>query len=85
MSPPHCLRRQWGLEAAKRIKQRPGTVTPKIVFLTAHALKEYQEKALESGGSGFVSKPFQIDYIRETLLDLFELQDPSERKDREES
>eukprot|EP00980_Cylindrotheca_fusiformis_P022201 scaffold9079_cov120-Cylindrotheca_fusiformis.AAC.16 len=57
-----------GLEATSVISQRH--VHPKIFFLTAHALSEYQEKALEAGGDGFISKPFKLDVIRNILNGL---------------
>jgi CheY-like chemotaxis protein len=54
-----------GLEATSIISKRVDR--PKIVFLTAHALREFQEKAVEAGGDGFISKPFKLGMIRETL------------------
>ena len=58
-----------GMEAPRRIKQRP--VTPKIVFLTAHALQEYRDKTAEIGADGFLSKPFKFDSIKKVLGGLF--------------
>eukprot|EP00522_Entomoneis_paludosa_P011115 CAMPEP_0172439646 /NCGR_PEP_ID=MMETSP1065-20121228/561_1 /TAXON_ID=265537 /ORGANISM="Amphiprora paludosa, Strain CCMP125" /LENGTH=897 /DNA_ID=CAMNT_0013188355 /DNA_START=80 /DNA_END=2776 /DNA_ORIENTATION=- len=58
-----------GLEATRIIAERPQH--PKIVFLTAHALQDYQDKASAAGGDGFISKPFKPDIIREMLGTLF--------------
>jgi CheY-like chemotaxis protein len=57
-----------GLEATSVISQR--AEHPKIVFLTAHALSEYQEKAIEAGGDLFISKPFKLGVIRGILESL---------------
>lgn len=72
-----CMPVMDGLEATRvihgRRKQGNGTnYHPRIVFLTAHALKEYQEKALEAGGDGFISKPFKTHSIKQ-LLEKFQL------------
>lgn len=57
-----------GLEATSIISKR--AIHPKIVFLTAHALSEYQEKAIEAGGDCFISKPFKLDAIRSIIQQL---------------
>jgi CheY-like chemotaxis protein len=64
-----------GLEATKRILHKRKhhqmqNAPPKIVFLTAHALKEYQEKAASVGVDGFISKPFKIEIIKNICTDL---------------
>ena len=60
-----------GLEATKIIKESQSTKNdPKIVFLTAHALNEYKERADSVGGDGFISKPFKLDTIKSKLDDL---------------
>ena len=62
-----------GLEATKIITDRrsdSGRTYPKVVFLTAHALADYQERATEAGGDGFISKPFKIDTIKGILRAL---------------
>jgi len=58
-----------GFTAARQIKERPAS--PKIVFLTAHTLKEYRDKASEIGADGFISKPFKLDNIRKMLIKMF--------------
>ena len=54
-----------GLEATTIISQR--NERPHIVFLTAHALKDYQDQASKAGGDGFISKPFKMEVIRDML------------------
>ena len=60
-----------GLQATLLLKQELlEEQCPKIIFLTAHALKDYQEKATEVGGDGFISKPFKINHITDLLKRL---------------
>jgi signal transduction histidine kinase/ActR/RegA family two-component response regulator len=64
-----------GLEATSIISSRRrqrNESFPKIAFLTAHALQDYQDKAAESGADGFMSKPFKIDIIKELLTKFIE-------------
>ena len=59
-----------GLEATTILTARRNAANerfPKIAFLTAHALSDYQEKAAKAGADGFISKPFKIDIIRGLL------------------
>lgn len=66
-----CMPVMDGLEATKLIvarrKEQPEAVHPGIVFLTAHALDDYRERAIEAGGDGFISKPFKVAAIKEFL------------------
>ena len=55
-----------GLEATSIISKRPKH--PKIVFVTAHALDDFQAKAWEAGGDGFISKPFKLQLIKDLLI-----------------
>lgn len=62
-----------GLEATKIItdkRKQQNESFPKVVFLTAHALQDYQEKAAGAGGDGFISKPFKIGIIKELVARL---------------
>ncbi|CAB9514169.1 sensor kinase/phosphatase LuxQ [Seminavis robusta] len=62
-----------GIEATRIIskkKEELGQEYPKVVFLTAHALKDYQEQAAGAGGDGFISKPFKVDGIKSILSTL---------------
>ena len=57
-----------GLDATRIICTRPSR--PKIIFLTAHALREYQDQAADAGGDGFVTKPFKLPVIKDLLITL---------------
>lgn len=59
-----------GLEATSIISKREKR--PRIVFLTAHALKEFQAQAKEAGGDDFISKPFKIEVIRGIMIGMLE-------------
>ncbi len=54
-----------GYEATRIIRKR-GSKIP-ILGLSAHAMKEYQEKALSSGMDDFISKPFQMEELKRKL------------------
>jgi CheY-like chemotaxis protein len=59
-----------GWEATRRIKAFPETQTIPIIALTAHALPEDREKALEAGCNDYDTKP--IDFKR--LMDKIDIQ-----------
>ena len=71
-----CMPVMDGLEATRIIQARKAQnnnqLYPRIVFLTAHALADYQQKANEVGGDGFISKPFKSDVIKD-LLEKFSM------------
>jgi signal transduction histidine kinase/ActR/RegA family two-component response regulator len=55
-----------GLEATRLIKKHYATnpvASPKVVFVSAHALSEYNCQALEAGADGFIAKPYKISSI----------------------
>ena len=61
-----------GFEATNRIRARElhtGKRIP-IVALTAHALKGYKEKCLSAGMDGYLTKPVEIEKLRETILSV---------------
>lgn len=59
-----------GLEATQKIRNSGGknTATP-IIALTANAEKSEIERCLEGGMNGFVSKPFDIERLHQTIED----------------
>ena len=64
-----------GLEATGIISSRKKARNenfPKIAFLTAHALQDYQDKAAASGGDGFISKPFKMEILKELISRFME-------------
>jgi CheY-like chemotaxis protein len=59
-----------GYEAARQIRQleitRHQTAVP-IIALTAHAMREHQQKSLDAGMNGHLSKPIEINQLGEVL------------------
>ena len=56
-----------GYQATRRIRQLPGGADLPIVAMTAHAMKGDEEKCLEAGMDGYVSKPINQDRFFYTL------------------
>src|SRR6266550_8196524 len=46
-----------GLEMTRRIKQNPATRDIKVVALTAFAMKGDEQKAMDAGCDGYITKP----------------------------
>lgn len=62
-----------GLEACQRIllRERPlRNHPPKVVFVTAHALDTFHAKAMEVGGSGFLTKPFHLKKLKTIFKEM---------------
>ncbi|MEN2985400.1 MAG: response regulator [Thermodesulfovibrionaceae bacterium] len=49
-----------GYEVTKRLKSRVDFKNVPIIAFTAHAMKGDQEKALEAGCDGYISKPINV-------------------------
>ena len=45
---------------------------PTIVFVTAHVSADFKNECLDAGGSGFVSKPFNLSIIEQSLISVYE-------------
>jgi CheY-like chemotaxis protein len=56
-----------GLEATKEIRRRWPQGGPKIVAMTASALKGDREECMAAGMDGYISKPTRIAAIRDAL------------------
>jgi two-component system, sensor histidine kinase and response regulator len=56
-----------GFQATQQIRQIPGCETLPIIAMTAHALKGDEEKCLEAGMDGYVSKPINQDRLFYTI------------------
>lgn len=57
-----------GFDAARAIRQRwPAVSQPRIIALTAYALKGDRERCLSAGMDGYISKPVKIEDLRSAL------------------
>ena len=59
-----------GYEATRQIRELPQGESIPIVAMTAHAMKGDEEKCLESGMDGYISKPVNQDRLFHTLWRL---------------
>jgi len=59
-----------GFSAAQKLRQE-GLKTS-IIALTANAMKGFEQKCLESGYSGYLTKPIDIDRFMELMADLLD-------------
>ena len=56
-----------GWEATRRLRADESTAEVPIIALTAHALKEDRQRALEAGCTHFLTKPVDIKQLQATL------------------
>ena len=61
-----------GWEVLDRIRRDETTEDVPVVVLTAHAEEESRRRASEGGADAFVTKPFQPNDFRSTVLSLLE-------------
>src|SRR5688572_33409964 len=61
-----------GWEVLDRIRRDEATKNIPVVVLTAHAEEESRRRANEGGADAFVTKPFQPNDFRSTVLSLLE-------------
>ncbi|MFP5331710.1 MAG: response regulator [Acidimicrobiia bacterium] len=59
-----------GWQVLDHIRKDPATRSLPVVVLTAHAEEESRRRADEGGADAFVTKPFQPNDFRQTVLDL---------------
>jgi two-component system, cell cycle response regulator DivK len=62
-----------GLEALRRLRQSSRTADIPVVAVTAQAMKQDRERALEAGFNGYIEKPISVrafpDQVRSFLTD----------------
>jgi two-component system, cell cycle response regulator DivK len=56
-----------GWEATRQIKANPGTKTIPVIALTAHAMANDREKALEAGCEDYDTKPIEMPRLLEKM------------------
>lgn len=49
-----------GMEALRRLRENPRTADIPVVAVTAQAMKQDRERALESGFNGYIEKPISV-------------------------
>ncbi len=57
-----------GLEATRRILEQWGEERPRIIAITANAMKGDEKKCLEAGMDGYLSKPVRMNELQEILV-----------------
>ena len=58
-----------GLEASRRITaQRPAGQRPRIVAMTANAMRSDREMCLAAGMDDYIAKPIRVDQLVEALM-----------------
>ena len=62
-----------GMEALRRLRESPLTAGIPVVAVTAQAMKQDRERALEAGFNGYIEKPISVrafpDQVRSFLSD----------------
>jgi two-component system sensor histidine kinase/response regulator len=66
-----------GYEATRLIRSMPEGESIPMVAMTAHAMKGDEEKCLEAGMDGYISKPVNQDRLFHTLWRLLRTREPS--------
>ncbi len=56
-----------GLEATKIIRDLDKGKDIPIIALTAHALKDYEDKSFDAGMNGYLTKPVDINLLTDEL------------------
>jgi two-component system, cell cycle response regulator DivK len=49
-----------GMEALRRLRESPRTADIPVVAVTAQAMKDDRERALEAGFNGYIAKPISV-------------------------
>jgi CheY-like chemotaxis protein len=61
-----------GLEATRALKGQPATRDLKVIALTAHAIKGYEEAARCAGCDGYVTKPIDTRAFPRQIADFLQ-------------
>ena len=61
-----------GTEVLKILKEDPVTCEIPVIALTAHAMRGDEEKFLEAGCSGYISKPIDIQRFKSIIAGFIE-------------
>jgi CheY-like chemotaxis protein len=56
-----------GIEAMRRIRQRPEWAKVPIIALTAKAMKDDQERCLSAGANDYIAKPLDVEMLLSLL------------------
>jgi two-component system sensor histidine kinase/response regulator len=56
-----------GMEATRRIRERLGAASPRIIAITANALPGDRERCLAAGMDDYLSKPIQLEALRAAI------------------
>lgn len=59
-----------GLTLCKKIKQNIHTNTVPVILLTAKTREEEQMEGLDTGADAYITKPFNIEYLRKSMENL---------------
>ena len=70
-----------GLEAARQIRTGRVAIRPWIVALTANAMHEDRDRALQAGMNDFISKPFRSDALTNSIETAYRQLYPSDLSD----
>jgi CheY-like chemotaxis protein len=71
-----------GLEVARRLRKKAQFSHIPIIALTAHAMKGDEEKAIEAGCDGYVSKPIDTRQLPRLVAKMLAAQPKQEAKAR---
>ncbi len=61
-----------GLDLIKEIRTLPNLMNTKIISLTAHALREDQEKIMDAGADLFLAKPVRNEVLKRYISELLD-------------
>jgi CheY-like chemotaxis protein len=57
-----------GYETTRRIRSTPSLASPRIIAMTANAMRGESDKCLAAGMDDYLSKPVRLEALRDTLI-----------------